>query len=428
MVLNSQSIIQAGSRRWLATKPQLAIGIAISCLVPFVAFIGLLNNGKVADIQLATLASSLVAVLVGYAAFRRLNLFPGSYSGYMLMSMSASFALVALLMFMFRFDYSRPQLFTAYILAAVFFTAAQVAISEHKILRLGIVPGGRGDDPPAVRNVQWIRLESPSEPLPDLGGVVVDLRAELSDEWESAVASFALQGLPVYHAPDAFSQLTGLSPIEHLSENTLGSLNPNDLYLRFKSLVDRVLAAVLVLVLMPVLLAIALVIVLDSRGGAIFRQRRVGFRGEVFMIWKFRTMHVAQEAPALTEAHRVAMTMDNDPRITRVGRVLRRYRIDELPQIVNILAGDMSFIGPRPEAEALSSWYSQEIPFYHYRHILKPGLTGWAQVSQGHVAELADVRSKVYLDFFYIRYFSFWLDVLILLRTVAIISTGFGAK
>ena len=88
----------------------------------------------------------------------------------------------------------------------------------------------------------------------------------------------------------------------------------------------------------------------------------------------------------------------------------------------------MSFIGPRPEAEELSLWYSKEIPFYHYRHILRPGLTGWAQVRQGHVAEIADVRSKVYLEFFYIKYFSFWLDILIVLRTVGIVSTGFGAK
>lgn len=428
MVLQNHSIFHVGKRRWLSSGPQLLIGLAISCIGPFLTFVILLNDGRVADIQLVTLVSSVVAVLVGFVGFGRMNLFPGSYSGYMLMSMSVSFALIALMMFMFRFDYSRPQLFSAYLLAAAFFTVAQVLVSQNRTLRLSLVPGGRANDPPDVRNVRWSRLEAPGAPLNGVDGVVVDLRADLSDAWESAVASIALQGVPVYHAPDAFAQLTGLVAIEHLSENTLGSLNPNDLYLRVKSLSDRVIAAIMLIVLLPVLVVIGVIIALDSPGGVIFRQKRVGFRGKVFLIWKFRTMHAASEAQPSAEAHRAAITTDNDPRITRIGRVLRRYRIDELPQIVNILAGEMSFIGPRPEAEQLSSWYSKEIPFYHYRHILKPGLTGWAQVSQGHVAEIADVRSKVYLDFFYIRYFSFWLDVLIVLRTIGIVSTGFGAK
>jgi lipopolysaccharide/colanic/teichoic acid biosynthesis glycosyltransferase len=428
MAFQKLSISHGKKHRWLSATPQLVIGLAVACVGPFLTFVTLLNDGRIADIQLVTLISSVVAVMVGYAGFNRMNLFPGSYSGYMLMSMSFSFALVALTMFVFRFDYSRPQLFTAFILAASFFTVAQVIVSQRRTLRLSLVPGGRADDPPIVRNVLWSRLERPGAALDRCDGVVVDLRADLSDAWESAVASIALQGIPVYHAPDAFAQLTGLVAIEHLSENTLGSLNPNDLYLKLKSFGDRVLAGVLLVALLPVLLAISAVIALDSPGGAIFRQRRVGFRGSPFFIWKFRTMHVAGHSPASDEAHRAAITTDNDPRITRVGRVLRRYRIDELPQILNIVAGEMSFIGPRPEAEQLSQWYSREIPFYHYRHILRPGLTGWAQVSQGHVAEIADVRSKVYLDFFYIRYFSFWLDVLIVLRTVAIVSTGFGAK
>jgi len=428
MVLQKHSIFHVGKRPWLSSGPQLMIGLAISCIGPFLTFVIVLNDGRVADIQLITLVSSVVAVLIGFAGFGRMNLFPGSYSGYMLMSMSASFALAALMMFVFRLDYSRPQLFSAYLLAAAFFTIAQVLVSQNRTLRLSLVPGGRADNPPHVRNVRWSRLDSPGTLLNSVDGVVVDLRAELSDEWESAVASIALQGIPVYHAPDAFAQLTGLVAIEHLSENTLGSLNPNDLYLRIKSLCDRVIAAVMLVVLLPVLVVIGIVIALDSPGGAIFRQKRMGFRGNTFLIWKFRTMHVASEAEPSVEAHRLAITTDNDPRVTRIGRTLRRYRIDELPQIINILVGEMSFIGPRPEAEKLSSWYSKEIPFYHYRHILRPGLTGWAQVSQGHVAEIADVRSKVYLDFFYIRYFSFWLDVLIVLRTVGIVSTGFGAK
>jgi len=124
----------------------------------------------------------------------------------------------------------------------------------------------------------------------------------------------------------------------------------------------------------------------------------------------------------------VAFTQDNDPRITRLGRYLRRTRIDELPQVLNILRGEMSWIGPRPEAEALSRWYEEELPFYRYRHIVPPGITGWAQVNQGHVFEIDQVTDKLQYDFYYIKNFSPTLDVLILAKTIGTVITGFGAR
>jgi lipopolysaccharide/colanic/teichoic acid biosynthesis glycosyltransferase len=122
------------------------------------------------------------------------------------------------------------------------------------------------------------------------------------------------------------------------------------------------------------------------------------------------------------------MTGADDPRITRLGRFLRQARIDELPQIYNILRGHMSWIGPRPEALELSRWYEQEIPFYAYRHIVRPGITGWAQVNQGHVTSLTDIDAKLQYDFYYIKNFSYWLDFVILARTAMVVFTGHGAK
>jgi lipopolysaccharide/colanic/teichoic acid biosynthesis glycosyltransferase len=122
------------------------------------------------------------------------------------------------------------------------------------------------------------------------------------------------------------------------------------------------------------------------------------------------------------------MTGDLDPRITRVGAFLRKSRIDELPQLWNILCAEMSWIGPRPEAEVLSQWYVGEIPFYRYRHVVKPGISGWAQTNQGHVAEVGDIHRKLQYDFYYIKYFSPFLDVLILFKTVKTMLTGFGAR
>jgi lipopolysaccharide/colanic/teichoic acid biosynthesis glycosyltransferase len=122
------------------------------------------------------------------------------------------------------------------------------------------------------------------------------------------------------------------------------------------------------------------------------------------------------------------MTQDRDPRITRLGHFLRKSRIDELPQIINILRGEMSWIGPRPEAVHLSEWYAKNIPFYRYRHLVRPGITGWAQVNQGHVTTLDDADLKLQYDFFYVKNFSLWLDILVLLRTVRVVTSGDGAR
>jgi lipopolysaccharide/colanic/teichoic acid biosynthesis glycosyltransferase len=169
---------------------------------------------------------------------------------------------------------------------------------------------------------------------------------------------------------------------------------------------------------------IAAAIRIDSKGPALFRQRRLGHGGKHITVLKFRTMRDG----LFDDERAAAMTRDGDERITRVGSLLRKFRLDELPQILNILRGEMSWIGPRPEAEPLSRWYQGEIPFYRYRHVVKPGISGWAQVNQGHVADVEQVHRKLQYDFYYIKYFSPWLDLLILVRTLKTILTGFGSR
>jgi lipopolysaccharide/colanic/teichoic acid biosynthesis glycosyltransferase len=123
-----------------------------------------------------------------------------------------------------------------------------------------------------------------------------------------------------------------------------------------------------------------------------------------------------------------AFTSERDSRVTWVGQYLRRYRLDELPQIINILRGEMSWIGPRPEAISLAEWYEREVPFYVYRHIVRPGISGWAQVHQGNVAAIDAARLKLEYDFFYIKNFSFWLDAVIVVKTLRTILTRFGTR
>ena len=143
---------------------------------------------------------------------------------------------------------------------------------------------------------------------------------------------------------------------------------------------------------------------------------------------KLRTMRNRPEATGAEARRDDAMTKDNDDRITRIGAVLRKTRLDELPQAWNVLVGEMSWIGPRPEAQALAKWHETEIPFYSYRHIVRPGITGWSQVNQGHVTDLEAIRAKVRFDFYYVKNLSLWLDVLIALKTLRVVVSGLGAR
>ena len=274
-----------------------------------------------------------------------------------------------------------------------------------------------------------IQHEVCREPSDITGGrstIVADLHQDMSPEWERALARAALEGSTIYHIRHIRESMTGKVRIDHLSENSFGTLRPNEFYAFFKGLFER-LASLAALVLLSPLIAVAAgAIVLESRGSPIFTQARTGFRGEPFTIYKLRTMVRAQ---ADREAQRSDdITQANDPRITRVGRFLRRSRIDELPQLWNVVRGELSLIGPRPEAARLSEWYKQQLDFYEYRHIIRPGITGWAQVNQGHVTDPHDVHNKLQYDFYYIKHYSLWLDVLIVAKTIGIMFSGRGSR
>jgi exopolysaccharide biosynthesis polyprenyl glycosylphosphotransferase len=257
------------------------------------------------------------------------------------------------------------------------------------------------------------------------GGIVVDMKADLSPEWERFIADRALDGTPVYDSKQVFESLSGRVQVEHLSENTFAALTPNSIYASGKRHIDFLLAVAATALVGPLLVLVGIAIRLESRGPALFRQKRIGYRGREFTVYKLRTMRVSESGLETLDSQ---ITKDRDPRITSLGRFLRKTRMDELPQIINILRGEMSWIGPRPEAVKLSAWYESKIPFYRYRHMVRPGITGWAQVSQGHVTTLDDADLKLQYDFFYVKNFSLWLDILVLLRTIRVVFTGSGAR
>jgi exopolysaccharide biosynthesis polyprenyl glycosylphosphotransferase len=178
-----------------------------------------------------------------------------------------------------------------------------------------------------------------------------------------------------------------------------------------KRVFDLLSSTTLLVLTLPLLILTAILIKLDSRGPVFFCQERVGRQRRVFNLYKFRTMHIGAEAGPL-------YTAKNDPRITRVGALLRRLRIDELPQLINIWRGDMSLIGPRPEWKVLVDTYEREIPGYHLRHLVSPGITGWAQLNHPYGESVDDTVEKLKFDLYYIQFYSPVLDLEIVLKTI----------
>ena len=299
-------------------------------------------------------------------------------------------------------------------------------------MRHFVVPGGNVGR--LLKQAGFLSLGSPRE-LDDLiesklisGSIVADLHHEQGDEWARLLAKAALRGVPVYHYRLIEEAITGEVRISHLRENELGSLIPNIPYRLAKRVIDVASVIALAPFLLPALSLIALLVKFDGRGPILFYQKRLGHRGEYFKMVKFRTMRERSVEDSDDARRFDAVTRDGDDRITRVGRFLRKTRLDELPQAWNILKGEMSWIGPRPEASELANWYEDQIPFYAYRHIVRPGITGWAQVNQGHVADVDEVRAKLRFDFYYIKNLSLWLDLLIALKTIRVVLGGIGAK
>lgn len=408
-------------------RVQLLGGVIFAIGLPLVVRFGFTDLPVGRDVVYNTMIGSFFAVAIGFLFFRRLIDYPGTEGiAYSVPVFAVTFSAVLIVFLFLRLEYSRYLFGASYLLSVIWFTAISIAMVRLRTLTIGIVPGGASDRLLSLRTVQWREIKQPNAMPAKVDAIVADLRHSFPLEWERFIAETAVSGIPVYDVKHLRETLTGRLEIEHLSENTLGSLNPNDMFLKVKQAIDWLLALVVMAVLFPVLALIALAIRIESPGPAIFSQSRMGYRGHVFTLYKFRTMR-SEEASSGDERD-LAITKAEDSRITRLGHFLRKTRIDELPQIINILRGEMSWIGPRPEAVPLSEWYEKELPFYRYRHIVRPGISGWAQVMQGHVASPDEVLEKLHYDFYYIKHFSPWLDLLIVLKTIRTMLTGFGAK
>lgn len=234
-----------------------------------------------------------------------------------------------------------------------------------------------------------------------------------------------LAGVRVEEVTNFFERLTGKILVKNLRPSWLifsQGFNKPRLLRNSKRAVELVAALVLSLLAAPLLAVVAVLVKLDSHGPLFYRQERVGEKGRTFWLYKFRTMRVDAES----STGPVWASAENDPRMTRVGRLLRKLRLDELPQILNVLRGEMSFVGPRPERPHFVNTLGKIIPYYDERHSVKPGITGWAQIKFGYGSTIEDAEEKLQFDLYYIKHMSLIFDLGIMLDTVKVVVLGKG--
>jgi sugar transferase (PEP-CTERM system associated) len=249
-----------------------------------------------------------------------------------------------------------------------------------------------------------------------------DRRGELPVD---GLLSMRFRGVTIEEAGNVLERLTGKLQLDGLRPSDLlfcegFRMKPSQqLLLRIAS---TLVAAIGLILFLPLFPFVVLLVRLSSPGPVFFRQERVGLNGKVFNVYKFRTMVVNAEAEGAQWAQK------NDPRVTRLGQFMRKTRLDEVPQLWNVLRGDMSFVGPRPERPEFVSWLSQELPFYEVRNMIRPGLTGWAQIRYGYGATLAESREKLAYDLYYVKHQTLGLDLLIMFETIKTIIRRRGAQ
>lgn len=385
-----------------------------------------LSQKNIALFHIKIINSALIC-LIAYAlaavSINKLLYFPGKQSWlHILPAVGLSYGSVFFISGILFITFSNSFVLINSLLATLFFVGDFIRRNRH-LPNMAYIPHGRAGSAAQIPHANWICLNTPELPQTPVQAVVADLHCpDLSADWQRFLAACTLDGIPVYNIRQIEESLTGRVKIRHLYENDLGSLLPPAGYMLVKRLLDILCVLAALPFALPLMLLTAIAIRLESAGSVLFVQNRVGQGGREFKIYKFRSMRTD------SEQNGAQLAQVGDSRITRVGSFIRKTRLDELPQFFNILKGDMSLIGPRPEQKVFVEQFEKSIPFYQYRHIVKPGLSGWAQVTQGYAGNTDETQVKIEHDFYYIKHFSFSLDVLIMFKTVKIILTGFGAR
>jgi lipopolysaccharide/colanic/teichoic acid biosynthesis glycosyltransferase/glycosyltransferase involved in cell wall biosynthesis len=361
---------------------------------------------------------------------RASNLPVAERSGVLWVSTTAPFLFTPLGFALLQQPYSRAAVVWAYAATTLWLWWGYRRHVKHRALRLvhldANVPAQLAAclspntlDPQALQLIAW--NPNSDTPLPACDGVVLDRHVRSTDERTRLLGELKMQHLRLYSV-EAVAELTSGRKMLPTAADSLWEIDNDPSYDRAKRLLDVITVIAFAPLWLPLAACVALAVRLDSKGPALYSQPRVGRDGQVFTLWKFRSMVHGLQAPG------VHFAQAEDPRITRVGRLLRRSRLDELPQLFNVLMGHMSLIGPRPEQTAFVRDFAATIPSYPYRHLVRPGLTGWAQVQQGYADSADATRIKLSYDLYYVAHYSLALDLLIAAKTVKTVCTGFGAR
>jgi len=370
------------------------------------------------------LAGSILAMAASAAVIEWLSRIPLVRSRKLAAWIVASaFLVLAALLLGTRSYYSR-----SFLLIAAGFSLAWIMLGHWLRVRLasplrwGLVESGSVEPLRELPEIEWTSITQPGGNPPVVGAIVADMTSKVSPDWARFLTQCRFRNIPILDAEMVHEALTGRVQPEWVSEGHLVGVRTA----RSMSLLKRILDWVICLTLAPLLVLLtgvcAVAIKLDSRGPVFFRQDRVGLDNRTFRVCKLRTMVMERDGDTASFAD------EWDGRITRVGRVLRKCRLDEIPQFWNVVKGDMSVVGPRPEQRAFVDQFVESIPFYALRHLVRPGITGWAQVHYGYAAGEIESRRKLEFDLFYLKRWSFMLDTMILVRTVLVVLTGRGAR
>lgn len=380
--------------------------------------ISLLTSKVINSIILTTIAYGLTTLSI-----TTLLRFPGKRNWLnILPSLGIAYSATFVVFGFFFITFSNSFVLFNGLITTIFFYLDYCWRSKHPP-HMAFIPIGRASHANELPTVKWLCLSEPKLPTTPIQAVVADLHStKLSAKWQKFLADCTLQSIPVYNIRQIEESLTGRVKIQHMYENELGSLLPSSTYMLVKRCLDIVFVMISLPITLPLMLLTVIAIRIESQGKVLFTQNRIGQKGKEFKIYKFRSMREDSEQTG------AKLAQPNDNRITKVGKWIRKTRLDELPQLWNIIKGEMSLIGPRPEQKIFVEQFEQSIPFYNYRHIVKPGLSGWAQVTQGYASNTDETKIKLEYDFYYIKHFSFSLDILILCKTIKTILTGFGAR
>jgi lipopolysaccharide/colanic/teichoic acid biosynthesis glycosyltransferase len=325
-----------------------------------------------------------------------------------------------LIILIFRVDYSIKVTFLGNLLLPILLFSFNEFMLKQDIQTLYLIPSSNIFSLKNSNSYKLIFLDKPHFPKGKCDGFIIDFNDfKRPFIWERFIVDAAFKKVPIYSYNQINEMITGKVNLVSIEENDIGGLRPSLIVSLFKRIFDLLFILFMLPIIIPLGIVISLAIILDSPGKIFFIQQRVGLNGKPFNLIKFRSM---------ASNDNKSETKHRDSRITRVGSFIRKARLDEIPQFVNVLLGDMSLIGPRPETLSLVREYEKIIPFFMYRHIVKPGISGWAQVMLGYTVGSNEKKEKLAYDLYYIKHYSIYLELFILFKTIKTIFTGAGAK